>query len=145
MFAAASTAALTGPATSARAAIPPVLQASPTFYGLVQVVFALALVLAAVFATAWVARRLSPGQMSRGGQLRIVAGVMVGAKERVVVVEVRDTWLVLGVTPSGISTLHTLTKPDDPPEGTNMTPAFSDRLTAILNARRSKHQVEGQS
>ncbi|HAV71696.1 MAG TPA: flagellar protein, partial [Stenotrophomonas sp.] len=43
--------------------------------------------------------------------MRVVASLNVGAKERVVVVEVNGTQLLLGVTAGGINTLHQLPEP----------------------------------
>ena len=40
--------------------------------------------------------------------MKVVSSTSVGQRERVVVVEVAGQWLVLGVTPQNIHTLHTL-------------------------------------
>ena len=50
-------------------------------------------------------KRLSAPRGDAAGLLRIVAGTAVGPRERVVVVEVGDTWLVLGVAPGQVSAL----------------------------------------
>jgi flagellar protein FliO/FliZ len=85
-------------------ALPP----SPvTLSGLLQVLLGLALVVAAIVATGWLLRRLGPSQ-SAGGLLRVVGGVMVGPRERLVVVEVGEQWLVLGVATGGVNLLHVL-------------------------------------
>ncbi len=81
---------------------------------MLSVVFGLALVMAAIGAAAWLARRYLPGVRAGGGPVRVVGGVHVGTRERVVIVEVRDKWLVLGVTGTHVNLLHTL---DRPPEG----------------------------
>ena len=47
--------------------------------------------------------------------LRVVSGVMVGQRERVVVVEVQGKWLVLGVAAQSVNLLCTLDKPEDVP------------------------------
>ncbi|KAG1246504.1 hypothetical protein G6F65_020649 [Rhizopus arrhizus] len=47
--------------------------------------------------------------------MKLVASLSVGAKERVVVVEVNGQQLLLGVTAGGINTLHTLPEPLPPP------------------------------
>jgi len=47
--------------------------------------------------------------------MKVVASLSVGAKERVVVVEVNGQQLLLGVTAGGINTLHTLPEPLPPP------------------------------
>ncbi|RKP44382.1 flagellar biosynthetic protein FliO [Trinickia fusca] len=73
-----------------------------------QTLVGLAVVVALVFACAWLARRfgLQPG--ARGGLVRTIGGVSLGGKERVAVVEVGDTWLVLGAAPGNVRLLHTL-------------------------------------
>lgn len=94
-----------------------------------QVAAALAVVLAAIAGAAWLMRRALP-RAGATGTVRVVGGTMVGPRERVVVVEVADTWLVLGVTSTQVNALHTLTRPPagvavDPP------PAFSSLLSRL--------------
>jgi len=74
----------------------------------VQMVLGLALVFALILGSLWLLKRLSVYDRARGGLLRIVAGIAVGPRERVVLVEVGDTWLVLGVAPGQVCTLHQL-------------------------------------
>jgi len=64
--------------------------------------------LAMVFGCAWFARRFGMQAKGPRGVVKIVGGVMLTQKERVVVVEVAGTWLVLGVAPGQVSTLHTV-------------------------------------
>lgn len=89
----------------------PTLPSSSTFGTLLQVVFGLAVVLGAIAFTAWLARRYMPAVRGAGGLVKVVGGVMVGPKERVVVVEVGETWLVLGVTAQQVNALHALPRP----------------------------------
>ncbi|WP_371182235.1 flagellar biosynthetic protein FliO [Xanthomonas sacchari] len=85
--------------------------AAPSAPSLVGAVFALLLVLGLILAMAWVLKRL-PGSGFRPAQgLRVVASLAVGAKERVVVVEVNGEQLLLGVSPGGVRTLHHLPEP----------------------------------
>ena len=104
---------------------------------LLQVALALVLVLAAIILFAWLARKFLPGQgggMTAGG-LRVVGGLHVGARERVVVVEAGETWLLLGVSAAGINTLHTMPRPADLPmaDKKNEAAAFSAWLQKALN------------
>lgn len=80
---------------------------------ILQVIFSLMLVLAAVALIAWVLKRINQ-PLQGAGQLKVVSGVAVGQRERVVVVEVGDTWLVLGVAQGNVRTLHTLPKGEIP-------------------------------
>ncbi|MCP1118763.1 flagellar biosynthetic protein FliO [Robbsia andropogonis] len=78
-----------------------------------QAVFGLAVVIALVFACGWIARRLGlKPTMRRSGIVKVVGAAALGARERVVVVEVRDTWLVLGVAAGSVRRLHTLPAQD---------------------------------
>jgi flagellar protein FliO/FliZ len=108
--------------------------------GFLQVVVALGLVLAAIAAFAWFLRRLTPGSIATRGLLRIVGGAMVGPKERVVLVEVGDTWLLLGVAASSVSLLHTLPKPAQSAASEQETahPGFRSALLQALANRRKK-------
>ncbi|PHV13087.1 flagellar biosynthetic protein FliO [Chitinimonas sp. BJB300] len=118
--------------------------AGPAFISFAQVFLALAVVLAAIFGTAWLARRFTPGQLGGVSQLRVVSGVMVGAKERVVIVELADTWLVLGVTSAQVSMLHSLPKPTDMEVGGAIPNSFAERLAVVLKARKgAKGKAEG--
>ena len=44
------------------------------------------------------------------GVMKIVGGVALGPRERIVLVEVGETWLVIGIVPGQIRTLHQLPK-----------------------------------
>ncbi len=79
--------------------------------GVLKALLALAVVLVAVFAIAWVARRVSPARVG-GSSLKVQGGLSVGTRERVMLVEIEDTWLVLGVAPGRVNLLHTLPRPE---------------------------------
>jgi flagellar protein FliO/FliZ len=118
----------------------PAVSSPPSLLGSIfQTGLALALVLALIIASAWLMRRLSLLPRSAGGQLRVVSGVMVGNRERVVLVEVRDTWLVLGVTGQNVNVLHTLPRPDDVPQ--NPPPPFAEWFQQALQKRLGKKDV----
>ena len=78
---------------------------------LLQVILALGAVLAAIALFAWFLRHWMPGQTGASGILRIVGGVMVGPKERLVLVEVGETWLLVGVAASSVNLLHSMPRP----------------------------------
>jgi len=104
--------------------------------GLGQVTLALGLVLAAMFALAWLVRHLR-GTGARGGAaLDVLAEIRLGPKERAVLLKVGTTQLLLGVAPGHISALHVLAEPVEttpavagtPPER----PSFSQLLMKSL-------------
>ncbi|HDR9253211.1 flagellar biosynthetic protein FliO [Burkholderia vietnamiensis] len=73
-----------------------------------QTLVGLAVVIGLVFGCAWLARRFGFQPARRGGPLKVVSSVGLGAKESATIVEIGDTWLVLGVAPGNVRLLHTL-------------------------------------
>jgi flagellar protein FliO/FliZ len=97
-------------AHAADAAVAAQAPAVSTAGSLLQVFIGLVAVLLLIAATAWVAKRLGVTRGSSSGLLHVVSSIPVGARERVVVVEVGESWLVVGVAPGSVNTLMTLPK-----------------------------------
>ena len=76
-----------------------------------QVTLSLGLVLAVIFAAAWVMRKSRAFGKSASGALNVVANLPLGQKERAVLIRVGDTQILLGVAPGRVSTLHVLSTP----------------------------------
>ena len=80
-----------------------------------------AAVLAAIPLVLWLLKRTPLGGAGSGaaGTPRAVAVLPLSASQRVVTIEVGEgeqrLWVVLGVTPSGIRTLHTMAPGAEPP------------------------------
>ncbi|HKS35513.1 MAG TPA: flagellar biosynthetic protein FliO [Enterobacteriaceae bacterium] len=92
---------------------------------LVQVSSALFGIILLILAAAWLAKRLGmgvKGASTRG--LKVSAATSLGPRERVVIVDVEDARLVLGVTSAQITLLHTL--PPAPPQSGEPKAAASD-------------------
>lgn len=106
---------LAGAAGHAAAAAPTLATGSALSAGsILQVVLGLAAVLAMVWSIAWLLKRISPIHGSRAGLIRVVGGAALGQRERIVVVEVGGTWLLLGVAPGQVRTLHTMPRSETP-------------------------------
>nr|WP_245254139.1 flagellar biosynthetic protein FliO [Paraburkholderia sp. LEh10] len=78
------------------------------FGAVLQTIVGLAVVIGLVFGCAWLARRLGLQPGHRGGIVKTIGGTSLGGKERVAVVEIGDTWLVLGAAPGNVRLLHTM-------------------------------------
>jgi flagellar protein FliO/FliZ len=76
-----------------------------------QLTLGMLLVLALIAAIAWLLKRTGRFQMSAGGGLRILGGLSMGARERVVLLQVGETQLLVGVAPGRVQTLHVLEQP----------------------------------
>lgn len=73
---------------------------------ILSLVIGMAVVLAVIAGAAWLLKRLAPRTYGNASMLRVVAGAAVGPRERVVIVEIDSTWLVVGVAPGCVNTLH---------------------------------------
>jgi flagellar protein FliO/FliZ len=89
---------------------------------MLQVLPGLGVVLGLIAVCAWVAKRIGPGRIAGGQAIKFVASQSVGSRERVVIVEVNQQWLVLGVAPGRVSTLSQMDKPEAPAETNAGTP-----------------------
>jgi len=98
--------------------------------GLLQAAFGMACVLGLILACAWMARRFGLQRLGGGHVVKVVSSTSVGQRERVVVVEVSGQWLVLGVTPQHVNTLHTL--PAQAVAGTTFDAAPAARAAAPM-------------
>ena len=92
-----------------------------TFSSAAGPILAFLLILALIPAALWLLKRSGLGKFSAGGanaSMRVVASLGLAPNQRIVTVEVGSgderRWLVLGVTPAGIQTLHTLPPQAEP-------------------------------
>jgi len=79
------------------------------------VTLALLLVLGAIFALAWILKRVRGYHSRLGASLEVIASVPLGQKERAVLLKVGPTQLLLGVAPGRVATLYVLPEPLEPP------------------------------
>ncbi len=119
---------LAAPAERVASAPPPVDAG-----GVLKLVLGLVLVLLAIGASAWVLRHLLRFQPGMNGQLRILAGLPMGPREKVVLIKVGERQLLLGVAPGRIQLLHTLEEPlEEVPDHAHASSGFSAQLSRVL-------------
>lgn len=80
---------------------------------LFQLILGLIIVLICIVALAWFAKRMNRLQSSTGGMLKIIGGISMGSRERIVLLQVGSEQLLVGVSPGRINTLHVLEAPLD--------------------------------
>lgn len=83
---------------------------------LFQVIMGLLVVLAFVIFMGWLVKRFNLQPLQSQAVAKIVGGVSVGQRERVIVVEIADQWIVVGVAPGQVNALATLEKGLTPPQ-----------------------------
>ncbi len=107
-------------------------------FGLLWFVVILALIPLAL----WLLKRTPYGaaMSGAGAASRVVSTLPLGPHQRLVTVEVgqgdEKRWLVLGVTPQSIATLHTLSPVEAPPAAAQPETPFATLLKKVRDARR---------
>ena len=120
---------------------PAVLPADPmTANTLMQLVLGMILVLGLIAVSAWLLRRFNRFQSAASGQLKIVGGLSMGARERVVLVQIGEQQLLLGVAPGRVQTLHVLDEPlsNTRPANPASDSGFAQRLQSVLRQGEAK-------
>ena len=100
------------------AAVAAEASAPSTGAGFAQMLLGLAAVVALILGLGWVLRQTQAGSLRASRILSVVASHAVGTRERVVVIEIEGSWMVLGVAPGHVSRLARLPKPAHATEST---------------------------
>ncbi|MGB6212094.1 MULTISPECIES: flagellar biosynthetic protein FliO [Pseudomonas] len=101
---------------------------------LTQLVFGLLLVLGLIFFLAWLLRRVQQaGPTGKGQVIEIVGSRALGPRDRLMLVQVGNEQILLGLSPGTITALHVLKEPIEVPTTTEKaTPEFAQHLLKIL-------------
>jgi flagellar protein FliO/FliZ len=105
---------------------------------LIQTTLGLLLILLLIGGAAWAFKRFGHFQTGVQGRMKVIGGISLGTRERVVLLQVGTQQLVIGVAPGAIQTLHVLDEPL-PIEGKPNPPAgFAARLQAAMAGQVKK-------
>ncbi|SEE38043.1 flagellar protein FliO/FliZ [Pseudomonas kilonensis] len=100
---------------------------------LAQLVLGLLLVLGLIFFLAWLLRRVQQaGPSGKGQVIDIVGSRALGPRDRLVLVQVGNEQILLGLTPGTITALHVLKEPVQVPSTEPASPEFAQRLMELL-------------
>lgn len=88
-------------------------------------------VIALIFGCAWLVKRMNGLTGINSQAMRIVSVLSVGARERIVLIEVGGTQILVGITPSAIRTLHVFDEPVVTESG-RIEGDFAKRLQAMI-------------
>jgi len=124
-----------------------VINADPMSGGyLLQLVFGLLVVLVCIIALAWFTKKLNRSRLLADDSLKIIAGLSMGTRERVVLLQVAEKQLLIGIAPGRINTLHVL----DTPIATinnrsdkSLASDFSDKLKSIMASANNSAAKQG--
>ena len=118
---------------------------------LLQLIMGLIVVVICILVLAWVAKRVNGLQSSTDGMLKIIGGISMGSRERVVLLQVGEKQLLLGVSPGRINTLHVLDGNienddlnSDSISGGSFSEKLKDKLAAISNTQTQKSEMNNE-
>lgn len=105
----------------------------------IQMFFGLFIVIALIFGAAWFMRRMGSLNGMAAGNLKVLGGISVGQRERVVLVQAGKTQLLVGVAPGEIRALHVMDEPIETNVELNpkVSSGFADKLHAAIKSRSS--------
>ena len=129
----------------------PLAAALPSAAGsLLTPIFALLFVLALLVAIAWLLKRYGPKATGAGSTVRLVGSLSLGGRERIIVIEVADQWIVVGAAPGRVNALATMPRPAGATTSAGVAPPasltahglpstnFADWLKQTLEKRNGK-------
>ncbi|WP_409317315.1 flagellar biosynthetic protein FliO [Pseudomonas sp. KCJK9016] len=101
---------------------------------LTQLVFGLLLVVGLIFFLAWLLRRVqNAGPAGKGQVIELIGSRALGPRDRLLLVQVGNEQILLGLSPGTITALHVLKEPVDvPATSEKATPEFAQHLLKIL-------------
>lgn len=118
-------------ATAATAATPAV--SGGVAGQLTQLVFGLLLVLGLIFFLAWLLRRVQQaGPAGKGQVIELIGSRALGPRDRLMLVQVGNEQILLGLSPGSITALHVLKEPVQVPVTEKTTPEFAQRLMELM-------------
>ncbi|MCK5642931.1 MAG: flagellar biosynthetic protein FliO [Gammaproteobacteria bacterium] len=113
-----------------------VLTTSPVTTGaLLETLLGLLLVLSCIAFLAWLLRRTGRFNATANGQMKIVAGLSLGPRERAILLQVGEKQILVGVTAQQIQTLHVLEQNIDTNNSDENSSSFSDKFQQIMQQR----------
>ncbi|KAF0863614.1 flagellar biosynthetic protein FliO [Pseudomonas sp. LD120] len=100
---------------------------------LTQLVLGLLLVIGLIFFLAWLLRRVQQaGPAGKGQVIELIGSRALGPRDRLVLVQVGNEQILLGLAPGTITPLHVLKEPVQVPSTEQATPEFAQRLMELL-------------
>lgn len=103
---------------------------------LVETFLGLLLVLAIIVILAWLIKRTNRFHATANGEMKIIAGLSLGPRERAVLLQVGEQQILVGVTAQHVQTLHILDTPIETQQTTFKPIDFADKLQQILKQRK---------
>ena len=100
---------------------------------ILSLVASMVVVVGLVVALGWMYSRFRLSGSGAGDAIKVIASRSMGAKERIVLIDVADQQLLLGVTAMQIQTLHTFGEPAIKVQANVDSAGFANRLRSAMS------------
>ena len=100
-----------------------------------QIILSLVLVLLIIFLSAWLLRRYSRFPGVADGNLKVIGALSVGQREKILLLQVGEEQVLVGVTSTQITTLHQLEEMVEVKDNAPVAGQFSQRLQEALKPK----------
>lgn len=97
----------------------------------------LLVIVALIFLLAWLLKKFNLNQQSHSGLIRIIAGLSIGTRDRIVLLQVGEEQILVGLTPGRIEKLHTLAQPLEAPGVQAVSGSFASKINRLMGDRET--------
>lgn len=99
---------------------------------LIQLILGLVVVILCVVALAWFAKKMNKFHSSSDESIKIITAISMGTREKIVLLQVGEEQLLVGVSPGNINKLHTLNTPVISSNANPVDKGFADKFKNIM-------------
>ncbi len=103
---------------------------------LLQLFVGLFIVVLCIIVLAWMAKKMNRFQSSSDASLKILGALSLGTREKIVLLQIGDEQLVVGVSPGRLNTLHVLKTPiemSNKNSDASVSNGFADKLKTMIS------------
>jgi flagellar biosynthetic protein FliO len=124
------------------ATAPVTMPAASSTGSLLQTLFALIVVLGVLGALAWFLKRYGPRAGVGNANVKVVGSLNLGGRERLLVVEIGNQWIVVGASPGRVNGLATMPRQEGADAGATLVNpgpsanSFADWLRQTIDKRK---------
>jgi len=104
---------------------------------LLKLTAGLILIVALILLLAWLVKKFNLNQQSHSGLIKIIAALSIGTRDRIVLLQIGDEQILVGLTPGRIEKLHTLAQPLEAPGEQVVAGSFASKINRLMGDRES--------
>lgn len=109
---------------------------------LIQITLSLILVIGLLIALSIGFKKFGINRIGSTFPVKVIGAISVGNNQRIMVIEVDDEWIVLGVTPQNISTITSMARQESIHSSTNSDGTAKPNFAAWMQSTLEKYHVK---